>query len=101
MLMMIKRSNRGKLSGSLGGRGSARRDRGSTFRRSFRMVAISALAAVAVAVFAAVPAFAADVSLGAPEHSKTATLDPKTGKINITLSVTGSVGNVGVTASLL
>ena len=54
------------------------------------MVAISALAAVAVAVFAAVPAFAADVSLGAPEHSKTATLDPKTGKINITLSVTGN-----------
>lgn len=88
--MMIKRSNRGKLSGSLGGRGSARRDRGSTFRRSFRMVAISALAAVAVAVFAAVPAFAADVSLGAPEHSKNATLDPKTGKINITLSVTGN-----------
>ncbi len=56
------------------------------------MVAISALAAVAVAVFAAVPAFAADVSLGAPEHSKTATLDPKTGKINITLSVTGKTG---------
>ena len=54
------------------------------------MVAISALAAVAVALFAAVPAFAADVSLGAPEHSKTATLDPKTGKINITLSVTGN-----------
>lgn len=54
------------------------------------MVAISALAVVAVALFAAVPAFAADVSLGAPEHSKTATLDPKTGKINITLSVTGN-----------
>ena len=54
------------------------------------MVAISALAAVAVALFAAVPAFAADVSLEAPEHSKTATLDPKTGKINITLSVTGN-----------
>ena len=54
------------------------------------MVAVSALAAVAVALFAAVPAFAADVSLGAPEHSKTATLDPKTGKINITLSVTGN-----------
>ena len=53
------------------------------------MVAISALAAVAVALFAAVPAFA-DVSLGAPEHSKTAILDPKTGKINITLSVTGN-----------
>ena len=54
------------------------------------MVAISALAVVAVVLFAAVPAFAADVSLGAPEHSKTATLDPKTGKINITLSVTGN-----------
>lgn len=53
------------------------------------MVAVSALAAVAVALFAAVPAFA-DVSLGAPEHSKTATLDPATGKINITLSVTGN-----------
>ncbi|WP_418844821.1 DUF7601 domain-containing protein [Parafannyhessea umbonata] len=53
------------------------------------MVAISALAAVAVALFAAVPAFA-DVSLGEPEHSKTATLDPNTGKINITLSVTGN-----------
>lgn len=53
------------------------------------MVAVSALAAVAVALFAAVPAFA-DVSLGAPEHSKTAILDPKTGKINITLSVTGN-----------
>lgn len=54
------------------------------------MVAISALAAVAVALFGTSPAFAADVSLGVPEHSKTATLDPKTGKINITLSVTGN-----------
>ena len=87
---MIKRSNRGKLSGSLGGRGSTRHDGGSTLRRSFRMVAISALTAVAVALFAAVPAFAADISLGAPGHSKTAILDPKTGKINITLSVTGN-----------
>lgn len=52
------------------------------------MAVISALAAVAVALFAAVPAFA--VSLGAPEHSKTATFDPNTGKINITLSVTGN-----------
>lgn len=86
---MIKRSNRGKLSGSLGGRGSTRHDRAHAIRRSFRMVAVSALAAVAVALFAAVPAFA-DVSLGAPEHSKTAILDPKTGKINITLSVTGN-----------
>ena len=89
MLMMIKRSNRGKLSGSLGGRGSTRHDRAHAIRRSFRMVAVSALAAVAVALFAAVPAFA-DVSLGAPYHSKTAILDPKTGKINITLSVTGN-----------
>ncbi len=54
------------------------------------MVAISALAAVAMALFAAVPAFAADVSLGAPEHSKTAIFDSTTGKINITLSVTGN-----------
>ena len=52
------------------------------------MVAISALAAVVVAMFAAVPAFA--VSLGEPDHSKTATFDPNTGKINITLSVTGN-----------
>lgn len=89
MLMMIKRSNRGKLSGSLGGRGSSRHDRERAIRRSFGMVAISALAAVAVALFAAVPAFA-DVSLGAPEYSKTATLDPATGKINITLCVTGN-----------
>lgn len=89
MLMMIKRSNRGKLSGSLGGRGSTRHDRAHAIRRSFGMAVISALAAVAVAVFATVPAFA-DVSLGEPEHSKTATLDPNTGKINITLSVTGN-----------
>lgn len=52
------------------------------------MVAISALAAVAVALFAAVPAFA-DVSLGQPGHSKIANFDPDTGKIKITLSVTG------------
>lgn len=52
------------------------------------MVAISALAAVAVALFAAVPAFA-DVSLGEPGHSKIAIFDPDTGKIKITLSVTG------------
>ena len=97
--MMIKRSNRGKLSGSLGGRGSTRHDRVHAIRRSFRMVAISALAAVAVALFAAVPAFAADVSLGAPEHSKTATLDPKTGKINITLSVTGNTDTSESTSS--
>lgn len=96
---MIKRSNRGKLSGSLGGRGSTRHDRVHAIRRSFRMVAISALAVVAVALFAAVPAFAADVSLGAPEHSKTATLDPKTGKINITLSVTGNTDTSESTSS--
>lgn len=96
---MIKRSNRGKLSGSLGGRGSTRHDRVYAIRRSFRMVAISALAVVAVVLFAAVPAFAADVSLGAPEHSKTATLDPKTGKINITLSVTGMTGTSDTTSS--
>ncbi|SDC28704.1 DUF7604 domain-containing protein [Parafannyhessea umbonata] len=52
------------------------------------MVAFSVLAAVAVALFGASTAFA--VSLGAPEHSKTAVLDPKTGKITVTLSVTGN-----------
>lgn len=52
------------------------------------MVAFSVLAAVAVALFCASPAFA--VSLGAPAHSKTAVLDPNTGKIKVTLSVTGN-----------
>lgn len=52
------------------------------------MVAVSALAAVVVALFAAVPAFA-DVLREEPGHSKSATFDPATGKIKITLSVTG------------
>lgn len=54
------------------------------------MVAFSVLAAVAVALFGASPAFAASLSLGAPTHEKTAYLDPTTGKIKITLSVTGN-----------
>lgn len=87
---MIKRSNRGKLSGSLGGRGSTRHDRAHAFKRSCTMVAFSVLAAVAVALFGASPAFAASLSLGAPTHEKTAYLDPTTGKIKITLSVTGN-----------
>jgi hypothetical protein len=60
-----------------------------SFRRSFGMVALSVFAAVAVALFGAAPAFAAELQLPAPDHSKTAVLDPETGKINITLSVTG------------
>lgn len=87
--MMIKRSNRGKLSGSLGGRGSTRRDGGSTFRRSFRMVAISALAAVAVAVFAAVPAFAADGTAG-PQVTKEVTENSEHTGGTVALSVKGT-----------
>lgn len=88
MLMMIKRSNRGKLSGSLGGKALPGMKRGARIlRRSFGMAVVSVFAAIAVTLLGAVPALA--VSLGAPAHSKTAVLDPKTGKIKVTLSVTG------------
>lgn len=59
-----------------------------SFRRSFGMTVLSVFAAVAVTLFGAAPALA--VSLGAPTHAKTATLDPATGKIKITLDVTGN-----------
>ena len=89
MLMMIKRSNRGKLSGSLGGKALPGVRKGvCILRRSFGMAVVSVFAAIAVTLLGAVPALA--VSLGVPTHSKIASLDPKTGKIKITLSVTGN-----------
>lgn len=81
MHMKMKRNN--KTDARPGEKGAR------SFRRSFGMVVLSVLAAVTVALFGAAPAFAAELQLPAPDHAKSAHLDPKTGKINITLSVTG------------
>lgn len=87
--MMIKRSNRGKLSGSLGGRGSTRHDKARAFKRSCTMVAFSVLAAVAVALFGASPAFAADGTTG-PQVSKTVKENSEHTGGTVELSVKGS-----------
>ena len=51
MLMMIKRSNRGKLSGSLGGRGSTRQRKGVQRKRSLWSLITAAVAIALVALF--------------------------------------------------
>lgn len=89
MLMMIKRSNRGKLSGSLGDRGSTRHDKARAIRRSFGMAIVSALAAVTVALFGAAPAFAADGTAG-PQVTKAVTENSEHTGGTVALSVKGS-----------
>ena len=83
MHMKMKRNN--KTDARPGEKGAR------AFRRSCRMVTLSVLAAVAVALFGAAPALAATAGTGldAPVHHKSATLNDD-GTIDIKLDVTGN-----------
>lgn len=91
MLMMIKRSNRGKLSGSLGGRALPDMRRGAQYKQPKRGLLFSlVLGLVFVVALGTIPATAEAAITGAPAHEKTARINDN-GTVDVTLNVTGAV----------
>lgn len=90
MLMMIKRSNRGKLSGSLGGRALPDMKKGA--QRKWRHTLPYALILVLGLVLSLgmAPATAEAAISGPPAHEKSAKINAD-GTVDVTLNVTGAV----------
>lgn len=90
MLMMIKRSNRGKLSGSLGGRALLDTRKGT--QRKWRHTLPYALILVLGLVLSLgmAPATAEAAISGSPAHEKSAKINAD-GTVDVTLNVTGAV----------
>lgn len=90
MLMMIKRSNRGKLSGSLGGRALPDMRKGA--QRKWRHTLPYALILVLGLVLSLgmAPATAEAAISGPPAHEKSAKINAD-GTVDVTLNVTGAV----------
>lgn len=92
MLMMIKRSNRGKLSGSLGGKALPGMRKGAQYKQPKRGLLFSlVLGLVFVLALGMIPATAEAAISGAPEHQKTASKINADGTVDVTLSVKGAV----------
>lgn len=92
MLMMIKRSNRGKLSGSLGGKALPGMRKGAQYKQPKRGLLFSlVLGLVFVLALGTIPATAEAAISGAPEHQKTAGKINDDGTMDITLNVKGAV----------
>lgn len=92
MLMMIKRSNRGKLSGSLGGKALPGMRKGAQYKQPKRGLLFSlVLGLVFVLALGMIPATAEAAISGAPEHQKTASKINADGTVDVTLNVKGAV----------
>lgn len=92
MLMMIKRSNRGKLSGSLGGKALPGMRKGAQYKQPKRGLLYSlVLGLVFVLALGTIPATAEAAISGAPEHHKSASPINADGTVDVTLSVKGAV----------
>lgn len=92
MLMMIKRSNRGKLSRSLGGRGSTRQRKGVQRKWQHPLPYALILVLGLVLSLGMVPAMAeAEEISGPPAHEKSASKVNEDGTVDVTLNVTGAV----------
>lgn len=89
MLMMIKRSNRGKLSGSLGGRALPDMRRGVQRKRHGLFYAL-VLALGFILALGTAPSTAEAAISGAPAHEKSAKINAD-GTVDVTLNVTGAV----------
>lgn len=93
MLMMIKRSNRGKLSGSLGGRALPDMRKGTQRKRRHPLPYALILVLGLVLSLGMVPAMAeAEEISGPPAHKKIASEINADGTVDVTLDVTGAVG---------
>jgi hypothetical protein len=91
MLMMIKRSNRGKLSGSLGGKALPDMRRGAQYKQPKRGLLYSLVLGLVFALaLGTLPATAEAAISGAPAHEKSAKINDD-GTVDITLNVTGAV----------
>ena len=92
MLMMIKRSNRGKLSGSLGGKALPDMRKGVQRKRSLWSLVTVAVAIALVGLFTvgAGVSYADTTSTTAPEHHKTLKYNGD-GTYDVTLTVQGKV----------
>lgn len=91
MLMMIKRSNRGKLSGSLGGRALPDMRKGAQHKRRHPLPYALILVLGLVLSLGMVPATAEAEISGPPAHDKSATKVNNDGTVDVTLNVTGAV----------
>ena len=90
--MMIKRSNRGKLSGSLGGKALPGMRKGAQYKQPKRGLLYSlVLDLVFVLALGMIPATAEAALSGAPEHYKNASPINADGTVDVTLSVKGAV----------
>lgn len=90
--MMIKRSNRGKLSGSLGGKALPGMRKGAQYKQPKRGLLYSlVLGLVFVLALGTIPATAEAAISGAPEHHKSASPINADGTMDVTLNVTGAV----------
>ena len=91
MLMMIKRSNRGKLSGSLGGKALPDMRKGVQHKRRHPLPYALILVLGLVLSLGMVPATAEAEISGPPAHEKSATKVNDAGTVDVTLNVTGAV----------
>lgn len=91
MLMMIKRSNRGKLSGSLGGRALLDTRKGTQRKWQYPLPYALILVLGLVLSLGMVPATAEAEISGPPAHEKSATKVNKDGTVDVTLNVKGAV----------
>lgn len=91
MLMMIKRSNRGKLSGSLGGRALPDMRKGTQRKWQYPLLYALILVLGLVLSLGMVPATAEAEISGPPAHEKSATKVNDDGTVDVTLNVTGAV----------
>lgn len=93
--MMIKRSNRGKLSGSLGGRALLDTRKGTQRKRSLWSLITAAVAIALVGLFTVGTgvsyADTPSTTTSAPEHHKTLKYNKKDGTYDVTLTVQGKV----------
>jgi hypothetical protein len=91
MLMMIKRSNRGKLSGSLGGRALPDTRKGTQRKWQYPLPYALILVLGLVLSLGMVPATAEAEISGPPAHEKSATKVNNDGTVDVTLNVKGAV----------